>query len=80
LPSTLPSNHRPRLGRYFAARPTRGFTRQAGALLGKSATNDPVDATVVAIAASGDHILTSDVDDIHKLVTASRRAIHVVPC
>jgi hypothetical protein len=34
----------------------------------------------VAIAASGDHILTSDVDDIHKLVTASRRAIHVVPC
>lgn len=54
--------------------------RRAGALLGKSATDDPVDATVVAIAASGDHILTSDVRDIHKLVTASRHAVHVVRC
>jgi hypothetical protein len=54
--------------------------RRAGALLGRSATDDPVDATVVAIAASGDHILTSDVRDIRKLVTASRRAVHVVRC
>jgi hypothetical protein len=54
--------------------------RQAGTLLGKADVNDPVDATVVAIAASGDHILTSDVRDIGKLVTASRRAIHVVRC
>jgi hypothetical protein len=54
--------------------------RQAGRLLGKSKADDPVDATVVTIAASGDHILTSDVGDIRKLVTASRRAIHVVPC
>jgi hypothetical protein len=54
--------------------------RRAGALLGKADVNDPVDATVVAIAASGDHILTSDVRDIGKLVSASRRAIHVVRC
>lgn len=54
--------------------------RRAGALLGRSATEDPVDATVVAIAAGGDHILTSDVRDIRRLVTASRRAVHVVRC
>ncbi len=54
--------------------------RQAGMLLGKAATDDPVDATVVAIATTGDRILTSDVQDIDKLVSASRRAIHVVAC
>ncbi len=54
--------------------------RQAGVLLGKSHANDPVDATVVAIATAGDHIVTSDVRDITKLVTASRRGIHVVRC
>lgn len=54
--------------------------RQAGVLLGKSDVNDPVDATVVAIATPGDHILTSDVRDINRLVTTSHRAIHVVRC
>jgi hypothetical protein len=54
--------------------------RQAGSLLGKSATDDPVDATVVAIAATGDHILTGDARDIRTLVNASRRAVHVVGC
>jgi hypothetical protein len=54
--------------------------RGAGALLGKSGTADPVDATVVAIAATGDRILTSDAEDIRRLVTASGRAIGVVPC
>jgi hypothetical protein len=54
--------------------------RRAGMLLGESKTDDPVDATVVAIAASGDHILTSDVPDIRTLVSASRRVIHIVRC
>jgi PIN domain len=54
--------------------------RQAGTLLGKSDIDDPVDATVVAIAIAGDRILTSDARDIGKLVSASRRAIHVVSC
>jgi predicted nucleic acid-binding protein len=54
--------------------------RRAGELLGRSATTDPVDATVVAVAATGDRILTSDPSDIRKLVTAARRAIHIVPC
>jgi hypothetical protein len=54
--------------------------RRAGALLGKAKANDPVDATVVAIATAGDRVLTSDARDIAKLVSASRRAVHVVPC
>lgn len=54
--------------------------RQAGVLLGKAGANDPVDGTVVAIAGSGDRILTSDVSDIAKLVSASGRAIGVVGC
>lgn len=54
--------------------------RRAGALLGKARTDDPIDATVVAIATAGDRILTSDVHDITRLVAASRRAVQVVPC
>ncbi|HXC23305.1 MAG TPA: hypothetical protein VNU28_01860 [Solirubrobacteraceae bacterium] len=54
--------------------------QDAGALLGRAGAKDPVDATVVAIAATGDRILTSDPGDIRRLVAASRRAIHVVGC
>lgn len=54
--------------------------RQAGVLLGKAGTSDPVDGTVVAIALSGDRIVTSDAGDIAKLVAASGRAIGVVGC
>ncbi|MGH2854643.1 MAG: twitching motility protein PilT [Solirubrobacteraceae bacterium] len=54
--------------------------REAGVLLGKSGVTDAVDATVVAVAATGDCILTSDPLDIRRLVSASRRSIRVVPC
>lgn len=54
--------------------------RQAGALLGRAGTSDPVDGSVVAIAASGDRILTSDVGDIATLVAASGRVVGVVRC
>lgn len=54
--------------------------RRAGVLLGKAGVRDAADATVVAIAATGDRILTSDPVDIRKLVTAYGRAIHVVQC
>lgn len=54
--------------------------RMAGVLLGRSGVSDAVDATVVAIAAQGDRILTSDPADIRKLVDASGRSIQVVPC
>ncbi len=58
----------------------RHLGQTAGALLGESGGTNAVDATVVAIAATGDRILTSDPRDIRRLVSASRRAIHVVRC
>jgi hypothetical protein len=54
--------------------------RRAGALLGRTRTNDAVDATVVATAGAGDRILSSDPGDIRVLVAASGLPILVVPC
>jgi hypothetical protein len=54
--------------------------QDAGELLGRADAKDAADATVVAVAATGDRILTSDPRDIRRLVAASRRAIHVVAC
>jgi predicted nuclease of predicted toxin-antitoxin system len=54
--------------------------QEAGVLLGKAGVTDAADATVVAIAATGDRVLTSDPADIRRLAAASRRSIHVVPC
>lgn len=54
--------------------------RRAGELLGRSGVRDAVDATVVAISATGDSVVTSDPVDIGRLVAASGRAIRVVPC
>lgn len=54
--------------------------REAGVLLGRAGRGDAVDATVVAMGAAGDRILTSDPDGIAALVSASRRAVLVVPC
>jgi len=54
--------------------------REAGVLLGKAATGDAVDATVVAIAAAGDRILTSDPGDMGGLVSAAGRGVIVVGC
>jgi len=49
-------------------------------LLGQAGTKDAVHASVVAVCATGDRILTSDSDDIRPLVTASGRSILVLPC
>lgn len=54
--------------------------KQAGVLLGKAGTADAVDGSVVAISATGDRILTGDAGDIHPLIAASGRSIHLVPC
>jgi hypothetical protein len=54
--------------------------RAGGLLLGIAGTKDAVDASVVAVSAAGDRILTSDAGDIGQLVAASGRSIHVVPC
>ena len=54
--------------------------KEAGVLLGKAASSDAVDATVVVIASTGDRILTSDPDDIRPLVAVSGRSVLIVPC
>ncbi len=50
--------------------------RQAGVLIGKAGTSDPIDATLVLIARSGDRIVTSDPGDISHLLTTA--GIHAV--
>jgi hypothetical protein len=54
--------------------------REAGALLGVAGTSDPVDATVVLLAAAGDRILTSDPRDIGRLASAAGNRAVVVTC
>jgi transposase len=54
--------------------------QEAGLLLGRAGMANAADATVVAVAATGDRIVTADPIDIRQLAAASRRAIHVVPC
>lgn len=54
--------------------------RAAGVLLGQAGAKDAVDASVVAVSATGDRILTGDAGDIRTLVAASGRSILVVPC
>jgi predicted nucleic acid-binding protein len=53
--------------------------RRAGLLLGATKQSDPIDATVVAMARSGDLIATSDVRDIERLISASGRDIATLP-
>ena len=54
--------------------------RDAGVLLGRSGTSDVIDATVVAIAETGDRILTSDPSDIARLAESAGRRLVVVGC
>jgi predicted nucleic acid-binding protein len=54
--------------------------REAGALLAKSHTVDPIDAALVLTAQNADHIFTSDPIDISVLVSASGRRVVVVRC
>ena len=54
--------------------------REAGALLGDAGTSDPIDATVVLLAAPGDRILTSDAGDVARLAEAARNQAVVITC
>lgn len=54
--------------------------RAAGQLLARSATSDPIDASVVLLARPGDRILTSDPRDIGRLVDAAAIDVTIVPC
>lgn len=57
-----------------------GDGREAGALLAKAGTADPIDATVVLLAVSGDRILTSDPGDLTRLASASGNRPIIIPC
>ena len=54
--------------------------REAGTLLSQAGTSDPIDATVVLLADPGDRILTSDPDDLLKLVNAAQNQAIIVAC
>lgn len=54
--------------------------RRAGVLLARAGTGDPIDATVVLVAESGDRILTSDPSDIRRLVAASGTRAATISC
>lgn len=54
--------------------------RAAGALLGRAAASDPIDATVVLLAEPGDRILTGDPDDLAPLVVAADNGAVIVAC
>jgi len=53
--------------------------RQAGLLLARSDLSDAIDAALVAMADHGDEIITSDPDDLFRLVAASQRRIDIIP-
>lgn len=56
----------------------RSLGQEAGVLLGRAGRGDAVDATVVAVANTGDRIITSDPAEIRALVEASGRAVFVI--
>ena len=54
-------------------------TVAGGALLAVAGTADPIDATVVLLAAPGDRILASDPADLTRLATAAANRPVIVP-
>jgi hypothetical protein len=53
--------------------------RAAGELLALSGQRDVIDAALVLLTSDGDHIVSSDLDDIEPLAAASGRHIELVP-
>jgi hypothetical protein len=54
--------------------------REAGALLAAARSADPIDATVVLLAAPGDRIVTSDPRDLTILAAAAGNRPVIIPC
>jgi predicted nucleic acid-binding protein len=52
--------------------------RRAGELLGAAKRRDVIDAALVLLARDGDHIVTSDPDDIEPLAEVSGRHVEIV--
>ena len=55
-----------------------GAGRRAGELLAISGQGDVADAALVLLANDGDHIVTSDIDDLEPLAEASRRLVELI--
>jgi hypothetical protein len=74
-----PQGRLTRLLRSVDARPVDDEAgRAAGVLIGQAGTQDPIDATLVLVAHPGDRILTSDPQDIQRLVSAAGRSVPVI--
>jgi hypothetical protein len=73
-----------KLARFLHAVDEIDFTPEAartvGSLLGASQTTDVIDASVVALAAPGDVVVTSDPDDLLNLIKALGIRVKVVRC
>jgi hypothetical protein len=54
--------------------------RDAGVLLAAVGTADPIDATVVLLAAPGDRIMTSDPSDMSRLAAKAGNSAVIVSC
>jgi hypothetical protein len=55
-------------------------SRQVGVLCAAAATNDVVDAHVVLLAHDRDGVLTSDADDLDRLIRAAGSAARIISC
>ena len=79
-----PAGRQARLARLLRAVDIRAvddrLARDAGVLLGRAGSADPIDATVVLVAESGDRILTSDPGDLRRLADTAGARVDVVPC
>src|SRR5437667_71864 len=56
------------------------LAREAGILIARAGTSDPIDATVVLVAEPGDRILTSDPRDLKRLAAAARKRVAIIAC
>lgn len=54
------------------------YAKLAGALLARSRTSDIVDALVALLAQPGDQVLTSDPDDLGRLVSAHCADVRII--
>ena len=52
--------------------------RAAGALLGVTGQHDVIDAALALLAEDGDHVVTSDPDDIEPLTAAAGRHVELI--
>lgn len=52
--------------------------KETGRLLGVAGTSDVIDAAVILLSQDGDEIVTSDLDDLEQLASASGRHVELI--